>query len=55
VFRAGPKFEMLATNTFGDPCSPYCLASLAVSDGQLFLKTDAHLWVVGQRKPAAAK
>ena len=50
VFRAGPKFEMLATNTFGDPCSPYCLASLAVSDGQLFLKTDAHLWVVGQRR-----
>jgi outer membrane protein assembly factor BamB len=50
VFRAGPKFEQLATNTFGDPCSPYCLASLAVSQGQLFLKTDAHLWVVGQRK-----
>jgi outer membrane protein assembly factor BamB len=50
VYRAGPKFEQLATNTFGDPCSPYCLASLAVSQGQLFLKTDAHLWVVGQRK-----
>ena len=26
VFRAGPKFEILASNTFGDPCSPYCLA-----------------------------
>jgi outer membrane protein assembly factor BamB len=50
VFRAGPKFEILASNTFNDPCSPYCLASLAVSQGQLFIKTDAHLWVVGQRR-----
>jgi outer membrane protein assembly factor BamB len=53
VFRAGRTFEILASNTFGDPCSPYCLASLAVSQGQLFLKTDAHLWVVGQRRTAA--
>lgn len=50
VFRAGPSFEILASNSFGDPCSPYCLASVAVSQGQLFLKTDAHLWVVGQRR-----
>ena len=50
VFTAGPKFEILASNTFGDPCSPYCLASVAVSQGQLFVKTDANLWVVGERK-----
>jgi outer membrane protein assembly factor BamB len=50
VFKAGPQFEILASNTFGDPCSPYCLASVAVSQGQLFLKTDAHLWVVGERR-----
>jgi outer membrane protein assembly factor BamB len=50
VFRSGPKFEILSSNTFGDPCSPYCLASVAVSQGQLFLKTDAHLWVVGTRR-----
>jgi len=50
VFRAGPKFEILASNTFGDPCAPYCLASIAVSQGQLFVKTDAHLWVVGERR-----
>jgi outer membrane protein assembly factor BamB len=50
VFRAGPKFEILASNTFNDPCSPYCLASIAVSQGQLFVKTDAHLWVLGQRR-----
>ena len=50
VFRAGPKFEILASNTFSDPCAPYCLASIAVSQGQLFVKTDANLWVVGQRR-----
>jgi outer membrane protein assembly factor BamB len=50
VFRAGPTFEILASNTFGDPCAPYCLSSVAVSEGQLFLRTDAHLWVVGTRK-----
>jgi outer membrane protein assembly factor BamB len=50
VFRAGPKFEILASNTFNDPCSPYCLSSIAVSQGQLFVKTDANLWVVGQRR-----
>jgi outer membrane protein assembly factor BamB len=50
VFRAGPKFEILASNTFGDPCAPYCLSSVAVSQGQLFLRTDANLWVVGGRK-----
>ena len=49
VFRAGPKFEILASNTFDDPCTPYCLSSIAVSQGQLFVKTDAHLWVVGTR------
>lgn len=54
VFRAGPTFEVLASNTFGDPCSPYCLATVAVSQGQLFVKTDAHLWVVGQRKKPAS-
>jgi outer membrane protein assembly factor BamB len=50
VFRAGPTFEILASNTFNDPCAPYCLASVAVSQGQLFIKTDAHLWVVGERR-----
>jgi outer membrane protein assembly factor BamB len=50
VFRAGPKFEILASNTFNDPCAPYCLASVAVSEGQLFIKTDANLWVVGERR-----
>jgi outer membrane protein assembly factor BamB len=49
VFRAGPKFELLATNTFGDGCSPFCLSTIAVSEGQLFIRSSSHLWVVGER------
>ena len=49
VFRSGPKFERLASNTFGEGCNPYCLSSIAVSEGQLFLRSTAHLWVIGDR------
>ena len=50
VYRAGPKFEILASNSLDGDCTPYCLSSVAVSQGQLFLKTSSHMWVVGQRK-----
>ena len=46
VFRAGPKFELLGTNSFDD----YCLSSPAISDGQIFIRTTTHLWAIGQRK-----
>jgi outer membrane protein assembly factor BamB len=46
VFRAGPKFELLSTNSFED----YCLSSPAVSEGQLFIRTTSHLWAIGQRQ-----
>lgn len=46
VYRAGPKFELIAEN----PLNDYCLSSPAVSDGQIFLRTTGHLWVIGQRK-----
>lgn len=50
VFRAGPTFELLASNTFGEGCSPYCLSSMAVSEGQLFFRSTSHLWVIGERR-----
>lgn len=50
VFRAGPKFELLASNSLGDGCSPYCLSSVAVSEGQLFIRSSSHLWAIGRRK-----
>jgi outer membrane protein assembly factor BamB len=50
VYRAGPKFEILASNSLDGDCTPYCLSSVAVSQGQLFLKTSSHMWVVGERR-----
>jgi len=40
VLRAGPKFVVLATNSVNEPTN----ASLAASDGDLFLRTDNRLW-----------
>jgi outer membrane protein assembly factor BamB len=46
VYKAGPKFELVAKNALND----YCLSSIAVSEGQIFLRTSRHLWVIGKRK-----
>jgi outer membrane protein assembly factor BamB len=46
VYKAGAKFELVASNAMND----YCLSSIAVSDGQLFLRTSTHLWVIGERR-----
>jgi outer membrane protein assembly factor BamB len=46
VIKSGPKFEVLAEN----PLNDYTLSSVAVSDGQLFLRTTGHLYAIGQRK-----
>ena len=50
VFKAGPKFEVLASNSVGDGCSPYCLSTVAISQGQLFIRSSSHLWAIGERK-----
>ena len=40
VFRASPdKFELLAMNDLGEPSN----ATPAISEGQIFLRTDGHL------------
>ena len=46
VIRASPKFELLATNTIGEPTN----ASLAAAQGQLFLRTDKSLWCFAVRE-----
>ena len=51
VFRAGPKFEVLSSNSLLGDCSPYCLSSVAVSEGQLFVRTASFLWAIGERQP----
>ena len=50
VFRAGPKFEILSSNSLLGDCSPYCLSTVAISEGQLFIRTSSYLWVIGERK-----
>ena len=48
VFKSGPKFEVLASNSVGDGCSPYCLSTVAISQGQLFIRSSSHLWAIGE-------
>jgi outer membrane protein assembly factor BamB len=51
VFKAGPAFELLAENRMDD----YTLSSIAVKDGQLFLRTAGWLWAIGERRTTATK
>lgn len=42
VVRAGPEYELLASNRMGE----VCLATPAISEGQLFIRTTGHLVAV---------
>ncbi len=47
VFAASPdKFELLAKNDIKERT----LASIAVSDGELFFRTYKHLWCISEKK-----
>jgi outer membrane protein assembly factor BamB len=46
VVKAGPAFEVLAENAINE----FVLSSIAISDGQLFLRGDKHLYAIGQRR-----
>ena len=46
VYSAGPEFRILAENMMDE----YTLSSVAISDGQLFLRTDSFLYAVGERQ-----
>ncbi len=46
VFKAGPEFELLAENALDD----YTLSSPAISQGQIFIRTAAHLFAIGKRQ-----
>ena len=45
VFRAGPKFELVAEN----PSNEYTLSTIAISQGQLFLRTEKFLYAIGKK------
>ncbi|MSR60278.1 MAG: hypothetical protein EXS05_22000 [Planctomycetaceae bacterium] len=45
VFRPNPeKFELLAENNLNEHCN----STIAVSDGQIFLRTFQHLYCIGE-------
>jgi outer membrane protein assembly factor BamB len=46
VVRAGREFEILARNEL----SGFTLASPAISDGQIFLRTAEYLYAIGERR-----
>jgi outer membrane protein assembly factor BamB len=46
VVKAGPKFELIAVNPVGETC----LATPAISDGMLFVRTEHHLVALGRTK-----
>jgi hypothetical protein len=44
VVKADEEYELLATNELGERS----LASPAVDDGALYLRTESHLWRIGK-------
>lgn len=51
VFRAAPKFEVLAQNPLGDLSN----GTPALSEGELFLRTEHALWCVSDQADTASK
>jgi hypothetical protein len=45
VFKASPTFELLATNSLGEKV----IGSMAVSDGQIFIRGHKNLWCIGKK------
>ena len=48
VFAAKPKYELLAVNSLG--AGEQTNSSLAISNGDIFIRTFKHLWCIGQSK-----
>ncbi len=46
ILAASPRYELIGKNTLGETV----LSSMAVADGDLFLRTYKHLWCIGGRK-----
>ncbi|MSU51687.1 MAG: serine/threonine protein kinase [Opitutus sp.] len=46
VFKASPKFELVAVNALGEPSN----SSIVPSDGELFIRTHAALWCIAAKR-----
>ena len=51
ILKASPKFEIVGINSIG---SEMCNASVAVSDGDIFIRTHKNLWCVSGTTTTAA-
>jgi outer membrane protein assembly factor BamB len=51
VLRAAPKFEIIATNPLGELSN----STLALSNGEIFLRTHAALYCIAESKQSASK
>ena len=45
IFKPGPAYEVVTQNALGEKC----FASPVISEGQLFLRSDTHLYCIGGR------
>jgi len=50
VLRANPRFEVIATNPLGEHSN----SSVAISNGDIFLRTHKSLWCVSEVKNTAS-
>ena len=51
VLRAGAAYELLATNPMGEPL----MATPAISDGMLIIRSQGHVYAIGERTAAVKK
>jgi hypothetical protein len=51
IIKAGPKHEVLATNSIGEPV----YASPAISDGMIFIRGEKSLFAIGNGKKGGAQ
>ena len=47
ALRASPEFEIIGVNSIGNELTN---ATLAVSDGEFFIRTHQNLWCIGEGK-----
>src|ERR1043166_7002643 len=48
ILKADPKFEVIATNSLGG--GENTNSSLAISNGEIFIRTNRHLWCISDKK-----
>ena len=46
IVRPGKEYDLVAENELGESC----YASPAISDGQMFIRSDRHVYAIGPRK-----